>query len=147
MIYIIIFLCKVIENTLTTLRIILISSGKKLIGAIIQGVVALIWIFSTSLVIINIEKDLFKIVCFVLGSIIGSYLGSILEEIIALGTIMIIINSNISLNNILNKYNVIKYNNYYIITCKRKIKNKVINEVKKVNESADIINLRIKKLM
>ena len=147
MIYIIIFLCKVIENTLTTLRIILISSGKKLIGALIQGVVALIWIFSTSLVIIHIEKDLFKIVCFVLGSIIGSYFGSILEEKIALGTIMIIINSDINLNNILSKYKVTTYNNYYIMTCKRKIKNKIIKEVKKINENATIINLRIKKLM
>ena len=147
MIYIIIFLCKVIENTLTTLRIILISSGKKLIGALIQGVVALIWIFSTSLVIIDIEKDLFKIVCFVLGSIIGSYFGSILEEKIALGTIMIIINSDINLNNILSKYKVTTYNNYYIMTCKRKIKNKIIKEVKKINENATIINLRIKKLM
>ena len=80
MIYIIIFISKIIENTLSTLRIILISKGKKKIGAILQGMVALSWIFATSIVIIDINKDMYKIVFFILGSIIGSYLGSSIEE-------------------------------------------------------------------
>ena len=146
MIYLIIFICKIVENTLTTLRIILISSGKKKIGAIIQGIVALIWIFSTSLVIINIDKDFFKIVSFVLGSIIGSYLGSITEELIALGTIMMIIKSNKELNNILTKYKFVKYNNYFVITCKRKDKNNIIKDIRNIDKDCKIINLRIKKI-
>lgn len=145
MIYIIIFICKVVENTLTTLRIILISSGKKIMGATIQGIVALIWIFSTSLVIINIEKDLFKIVSFVLGSIIGSYFGSIIEELMALGTIMIIAKSNKNLADKLDKYNFFTYNNYFITTCKRKNKNNIIKVIKSIDKKAEIINLRIKK--
>ena len=80
MIYIIIFISKIIENTLSTLRIILISKGKKKIGAILQGMVALSWILATSIVIIDINKDIYKTFFFILGSIIGSYLGSSIEE-------------------------------------------------------------------
>ena len=146
MIYVIIFLCKIIENTLTTLRIILISSGKKVLGAIIQGVVALIWIFSTSLVIINIDKDFFKIISFVSGSIIGSYLGSITEELIALGTIMMIIKSDKDLNKILEKYKFIKHDKYFIIICKRKDKKHIIKKICNIDNNSKIINLRIKKI-
>ena len=144
MIYIIIFLCKVIENTLTTLRIILISNGKKILGAIIQGFVALIWIFSTGIVIININKDPIKIVSFIIGSIVGSYLGSKLEEIIALGSIMMIIKSKKDLHSILNKYKYFKYDDYYFITCKRKSRKNIVNKIKEIDNNSSIINLKIK---
>lgn len=78
--YILIFLFKVIENTLSTLRIIAISNRKKLLGAILQGVVSIVWVISTSLVVINIQKDPLKILAFTLGALVGSYTGSIIEE-------------------------------------------------------------------
>jgi len=78
--YILIFLFKVIENTLSTLRIIAISNRKKLLGAILQGIVSIVWVISTSLVVINIQKDPLKIISFTLGALIGSYIGSIIEE-------------------------------------------------------------------
>lgn len=80
MIYILIFISKVIENTLSTLRLILVSKGKKKIGALLQGIVALVWIFVTGIVIIDINKDIYKVIFFILGSMIGSYLGSSIEE-------------------------------------------------------------------
>ena len=80
MTYILIFLFKVIENTLSTLRIIVISKKRKLLGAILQGTISIIWIISTSMVVINIQKDPLKILSFTLGALIGSYIGSILEE-------------------------------------------------------------------
>lgn len=66
MIYIGIFISKILENTLSTLRIIVVSNGKKKLGAILQGIVALIWIFVTGVVIININKDIFKVIFFVI---------------------------------------------------------------------------------
>lgn len=78
--YILIFIFKIIENTLSTLRIILISNGKKIIGAILQGLICIVWIASVSITIKDIDKDILKAVFFVLGSCIGSYLGSILDE-------------------------------------------------------------------
>ena len=82
---IIVFILKVIENAIGTLRIIVIANGKKIIGAILQGIIAIIWIGSTGLVVTNVNKNPCKIIAFALGSIIGSYLGSIIEEKIALG--------------------------------------------------------------
>lgn len=78
--YILIFAFKIIENTLSTIRIIVISNRKKILGAILQGTVSIVWVISTSLVVINIQKDPFKIISFTLGATIGSYIGSIIEE-------------------------------------------------------------------
>ena len=78
-IYILIFAFKITENTLSTIRIIAIAHRKKLLGAILQGTVSIIWIISTSLVVIDIKNPI-KIISFTLGAIIGSYLGSTIEE-------------------------------------------------------------------
>ena len=78
LIYILIFIFKIIENTLSTLRIIVVANGKKLLGAILQGIVSIVWVISTSLVVINIQKDPLKIISFTLGALIGSYIGSII---------------------------------------------------------------------
>lgn len=65
---------------LSTVRIIIIAKNKKILGAILNGLISLVWIFSTSMVISNINKNIFKIISFCLGAIIGSYLGSIIEN-------------------------------------------------------------------
>lgn len=87
--YFFIFILKVIENTLGTLRLIVVANGKKWFGAILQGIIAIIWVLSAGIVIININDDPLKIVFFALGSLIGSYIGSLIEERIALGSSMI----------------------------------------------------------
>ena len=87
--YILIFLSKVIENTLSTLRLIIVANGKKLLGAILNFIIALVWIFVTGAVIVNITEDPFKVIFFALGSFIGSYVGSIIEEKVALGNNML----------------------------------------------------------
>ena len=86
MIYLAIIVSKILENMLSTLRLIVVANGKKKLGAILNGVIALIWILVTGIVIIDINKDLLKIIFFCAGSVIGSYLGSVVEERIALGT-------------------------------------------------------------
>lgn len=91
LLYIIIFIAKVIENAVGTLRLIVVANGKKVLGAILQGIIAIIWICVTGLVVTKITEDPFKIVAFALGSIVGSYLGSILEEKIALGNNLLMI--------------------------------------------------------
>jgi len=92
---------KTIENILTTFRIIVIANQKKLLGAVLNLITALIWIYSTILVISDINNDPFKIIAFLLGCFVGSYIGSVIEEKIALGDSMITciteLNSKISL--------------------------------------------------
>lgn len=78
--YIIILILKILENTLSTYRIIIINKGRKLSGAILQAVITLFWISSTSLVIIDFNKEPIKVLFLVLGAFIGSYIGSLIEE-------------------------------------------------------------------
>lgn len=146
MIYLYIFISKILENTLATLRIIVVANGKKKLGALLQGMVATLWILVIGIIVTNINKDIFKIICFITGSIVGSYTGSVLEEKIALGNILIIIKSNNI--NIIKKYykkkKITTYNNYIcFITKRRKIK-KVINEITKLDKDCKIITERIK---
>ena len=63
LIYIFIFLAKIIENAIATLRLIVVANGKKMLGAILNLVISIIWIISTGLVVVNF-KDPFKIIVF-----------------------------------------------------------------------------------
>lgn len=152
-IYILIFTFKVIENTLSTLRIIVVSNGKKILGAILQGVISIIWVISTSLVVINIQKDPLKIISFTLGALIGSYIGSIIEEKLALGTNMITTvidkekTTKITKALKKQKYETIILNgkrkdelkNILIIITKRKKRKNVIKLIKNIDNNATII--------
>ena len=146
MIYLYIFISKILENTLATLRIIVVANGKKKLGALLQGMVATLWILVIGIIVTNINKDIFKIICFITGSIVGSYTGSVLEEKIALGNILIIIKSN-NINIIKKHYKnekIATFSNYiWFIIKRRKIK-KVINEITKLDKDCKIITERIK---
>ena len=146
MIYIGIFISKILENTLSTLRIIVVSNGKKKLGAILQGLVALIWIFVTGVVIIDINKDIVKIIFFVIGSIAGSYLGSLLEEKIALGTNLVIIKSNKldELKYVFRKYNIIIKDNYLLFISQRKNTKDIVNKTSSIDNNSKIILEKIK---
>ena len=153
-IYFLIFISKIIENALSTLRLIIVSNGKKELGAILQGIVVLVWIFSISIVIIDVNKDILRIVFFVLGSIVGSYLGSIIEEKIALGSNMLICvikeKCEQEIKNKLKDYKISticeKDNTYSIllILLKRKEINNISNRIKEIDDSAVIISEKAK---
>ena len=87
--YFLIFFAKVIENMLGTLRLILVANGKKILGSILQGIIAIIWVLTAGFVIVDLNKNILKIIFFALGSLVGSYIGSFIEEKLALGTSMV----------------------------------------------------------
>lgn len=87
--YILIFISKTIENILATLRIIVLSNHKKVLGASLNCVIALIWIFSTMSVLNNFTKHPVSIIVYALGCFIGSYLGCYIEEKLAFGDNML----------------------------------------------------------
>lgn len=83
--YLIIFGCKVLENALATLRLIVVANGKKMLGAILAGSTSILWIFTAGIVLVDIKKDPLKAFFFCFGTFIGSYVGSFIEQKLALG--------------------------------------------------------------
>lgn len=155
MIYLLIFISKIIENALATLRLIVVSNGKKILGAILQGIITLIWVFSAVFVITNINENPIKIFFFCLGSIVGSYLGSYIEEKIAIGTNMLICITNkkdeSKIKKILYNYQIStilekdKNKSILFIILKRKEANKITNLIKTIDNNAILISEKIKK--
>ena len=156
LIYIAIFVFKIIEDALATLRLIVVSNGKKKLGAILQFVVTLIWIILTGTVLMGLQKDIFKAITFAFGALFGSYLGSVLEEKMALGTNVFMVEVNNDKAN--NLIKVLKNENFRIskiksgndgkiilmITGARKQTNKVVSIIQKVDNKAIILSEKVK---
>ena len=153
-IYFFIFISKIIENALATLRLIIVASGKKKLGAILNGLIALIWVFVTSIVIVNINKDPIKIIVFCIGSIVGSYLGSYFEEKIGMGTNMLICvvkeMYEDTVKEKLNNYQITtlcekdKNSSILFIVMKRKETKKISTIIKNIDKNAILISEKIK---
>lgn len=143
-----IFLSKIIENAIATLRLIVVSNGKKMLGAILNLIISIIWIISTSLVVVN--NDIFKIIVFALGSFLGSLIGSIMEEKIAIGSNMLFTITSIEkTEEIKNELNNLKYNTYIlnsndknilIIMVLRKNRKQVLDLIRNIDNKAIIIS-------
>lgn len=131
---------------------ILISGGKKQIGAILQLIISFIWILSTSLTLNNIINDYFKIVVFMLGSYIGSLIGSIIEEKLALGSNLIMVITNKDCSNMIRCIRkkgfaltsfkgkgINKEKSILIIVVKRKLQKEVLYIIKRYDNEAMII--------
>ena len=124
---------------------IIVSNGKKLEGAILNFILSFAWIISTSLVVLN--NNIYKILIFAIGSLIGSYMGSILEEKIALGNNMLFVISK--------KYKKIsKLENTYLINkdilmimVKRKKRKEIIDKILNIDNKAIIISESAKQLV
>ena len=154
LIYFLIFISKIIENALSTLRLIVVANGKKILGAILQGIVALVWIFVTGIVIIDVNKDPIKIIIFCVGSIVGSYLGSVLEQKIGMGTNMLLCvikeEYEKDIKDKLEDYQIItlceKDKNYSIlfIVMRRKETKDISNIIKSIDNNAILISEKIK---
>ena len=83
--YMVIFLAKIVEVSLQTVRVVLITKGERLIGAFIGFFEVVIWIMIVGNVITDITSDPFKAVAYALGFAVGNYVGSWLEEKIGIG--------------------------------------------------------------
>lgn len=156
LIYLAIFVFKIIEDALATLRLIVVSNGKKKLGAILQLVVTLIWIILTGTVLMGLQKDIFKAIAFAVGALFGSYLGSVLEEKMALGTNVFIVELNykkaLELIKILEKekFQISKFrssnqeNVILMITGARKQTKKIVSTVKEIDKEAIILSEKVK---
>lgn len=156
--YFIIFISKIIENTLSTLRLIVVAKGKKIFGAILQFIIAFVWVITTGIVVVNIKDDPLKVVFFALGSLIGSYLGSFIEEKIALGEDMLtVITNDYSSDDIIEKLSSYNYPVYklksenkntfiLLIMSHKKNRSKIINIIKNIDKNSLISASSIKNM-
>lgn len=85
MLYIFIVLAKVLEVSLATIRIVLITKGERKIGACIAFFEVSLWLILVSSVLQDIMSDPLRIVAYALGFSLGNYLGSLIEEKIGIG--------------------------------------------------------------
>lgn len=146
MIYIIIFIAKLIENAIGTLRLILVANGKKFIGAILLAITTMLWLYTAYIVVTPIESSIYRMLAFSLGAGIGSYIGSILEEKLAIGNNLIsIMTTNKNIFKILNKknihYNIVNIGdeiNIDIITPRKK-RPEIVSYIRKYDSKATII--------
>lgn len=152
LIYLAIFSFKIIEDALATLRLIIVSNGKKVFGSILQFICTIIRVVLTGSVLINFMEDFFKIIAFSLGGLVGSYIGSFLEEKIALGTNLFIIKIKESkINLLIHKFNLNNYfelntsNGLFFITIiPRKQARKIARFTHSIDDTAYIICEKIK---
>lgn len=87
--YIGIFLSKMVEVALSTVRHVLVQRGEKVKGAVIGFFECLLWVIVVSNVIATITKDPIRVVVYCLGFAAGNYVGVIIEEKLAIGTVSI----------------------------------------------------------
>lgn len=92
--YIIIFLAKTIEVSISTIRLVYVNKGERVNGAILGFFEVMIWILVVSSVLNNIVDDPIKIIAYAAGFSLGNYLGVSIESKIAIGlaSIQIVVN-------------------------------------------------------
>lgn len=77
---------KIIEVTISTLRIVLISKGERKVGALLAFFEIMLWLAIVSKVLSNISEDPISALIYAFGFVIGNYVGSMLEDKIGIGT-------------------------------------------------------------
>ena len=148
MTYILIFILKIFENSVNTLRLLYTSSNQKLLSSLLQMLCSLLFITTTSLVVINCN-DFLIIIVFSLGCTIGSYIGSLIEEKIALGNNIIICITELNIMNEIrnNGYKLtstkgtgLDIKNIIFIITSRKKKRKLVKLLKELDENIFIMS-------
>jgi len=86
---IMIFSAKIIEVTIGTMRVILITKGYRKPGTVLAIFEILLWVFIASRVIMGIVDYPMKGIVYSLGFAFGVYVGSLLETRLAVGKILI----------------------------------------------------------
>ena len=87
--YLMIFLLKIIEVSIATVRIIMITKGEKTIGSIIAFFEISLWLFLVTTVLTNIQEDIWQGIMYILGFSVGQFVGSVIENKLSIGTVRV----------------------------------------------------------
>lgn len=88
-VYIFIFLAKILEVSLTTVRTVFITRGEKFLAAIIGFFEVSIWLYVIGKVLSGIQEDPKKMIIYALGFACGNYIGCIIEDKLAIGLLTV----------------------------------------------------------
>ena len=83
--YLIIFCAKILEVTISTIRIVLINKGERVKGALLGFIEVMIWLIVVSSVLNNITEDPIKVFIYALAFSLGNFIGVTIESKIAVG--------------------------------------------------------------
>ena len=84
-IYFLIFFAKIFEVSISTVRLVLMARGNRLVACLIASIEVSIWIMLTSTVLLGLRDDPFKAVAYVAAVVVGIYMGIAIEDKLALG--------------------------------------------------------------
>jgi len=88
-----IFLARIIDVSMGTVRIIFISRGMKYLAASIGFFEMLIWLFAISRIMLEMA-NIFNYIAYAGGFAIGTFVGMLIEEILAMGYLSVIITTS-----------------------------------------------------
>jgi uncharacterized protein YebE (UPF0316 family) len=157
--YITIFLIKTIGGGFANYRLILMKEGNKSLSMLIGLFASLCWVLSMGLIVDNVFENFLVIIPFVLGVVVGNYIGVFLDKYIKSGNILttiIISEENEELINILKRegFEVNSFpakgkdNNKKLVMIKnsRKTHKNLIEKIKEAEFSNFIINEKIEEV-
>lgn len=92
--YITIFCAKIIEVSVSTVRLVLINKGERVKGALLAFVEIMIWLIIVSSVLNNISEDPIKLFVYAIAFSLGNFIGVTIESKIAVGlaSIQVVVN-------------------------------------------------------
>lgn len=85
LLYVIIFVAKIVEVSISTIRLVYINKGERIKGAALGFVEIMIWLIVVSSVLNNITEDPIKIFVYAIAFSLGNYVGVTIESKIAVG--------------------------------------------------------------
>lgn len=149
-----IFFSRIIEVSMGTLRIILISKGYRKPGVVLAFCEVLLWIFVASRVIIGINEQPLKAVVYSLGFASGVYVGSKIENRLAMGKVLIQAITNADIGIVIAQslrsqgFGVTSVKaqgkdsekTVLMIYAKRKGKDEIINKIKEIDPRAMVVS-------
>lgn len=86
--YFIIFFARIMDMSLDTVRVILIVKGKRAIGAALGFFQVLIWLAVIKMIFSQLD-NVGNMIAYAAGFAAGNYIGSLIEEAIALGDVSV----------------------------------------------------------
>lgn len=86
--YLFIFFARICDMSLDTIRVLCIVKGRKLLGSILGFFQVLIWLVVIKKVLSEVDSVGYMI-AYAAGFAAGNYIGSVLEELIALGKVSV----------------------------------------------------------